>query len=43
MYAVFRGEKDDSQKFFLFKFNFNLDIFISFQVVSIFCFRLNFA
>ena len=29
--------------FFLFKSNFNLDVFISFQVVSIFCFRFNFV
>ena len=33
----------DTKAFFLFKFNFNLDVFVSFQVLSIFCFRFNFV
>ena len=32
-----------SSCFLLFKCNFKLDVFISFQVVSIFCLRLNFV
>ena len=39
----FAAKKSTVTKIFLFKFNFNLDVFISFQVVSIFCFRFNFV
>ena len=43
-FAVFRGEKDDSHNFLLLlKYNFKLDVFISVQVVSIFCLRYNFV
>ena len=46
-FAVFRSEKDDSHKrLFIFYFvaiNFNLDVFISFQVVLIFCVCFNFV
>ena len=39
---VFRGVSR-RKRFFLFKFNFNLDGFILFQVVSILCFRFKFV
>ena len=37
----FAAKKTTVAFFFLFEYNFKLDVFISFQVVSIFCLRLN--